>query len=146
MYLRSFPQIHGCKIKMRHSELQMRLSVYQKGFRRTDEFTISDHGRGKGERQMGFAVSRREDGEEVVVVERKAHKDSFEEVETVGQEEMSRRQRRAHRKCREELNKVDWEMMKKHLHTPEALQAYEKLCNLARKKSLIKRLASSVGG
>ncbi|KAG5530573.1 hypothetical protein RHGRI_025509 [Rhododendron griersonianum] len=48
-------------------------------------------------------------------------------------EEMSRRQRRAHRKRREELNKVDWEMMKKHLHTPEALQAYEKLCNLASK-------------
>ncbi|KAG5546511.1 hypothetical protein RHGRI_018628 [Rhododendron griersonianum] len=47
-------------------------------------------------------------------------------------EEIRRRERLAHSKCHEELNKVDWEMMKKHLHTPEALQAYEKLCNEAR--------------
>ncbi|XP_058220083.1 uncharacterized protein LOC131330490 isoform X2 [Rhododendron vialii] len=47
-------------------------------------------------------------------------------------EEIRRRERLAHRKCHEELDKVDWEMMEKHLHTPEALQAYEKLCNEAR--------------
>lgn len=63
----------------------------------------------------------------------KLTKTALKKLKSWDMEEMSRRQMRAHRKCREELNKVDWEMMKKHLHTPEALQAYEKLCNLARK-------------
>ncbi|KAF7152077.1 hypothetical protein RHSIM_Rhsim01G0013200 [Rhododendron simsii] len=41
--------------------------------------------------------------------------------------EFSRRERFAHAKRREELNKVNWEMIKKDLHTPEALQAYQEL-------------------
>lgn len=62
----------------------------------------------------------------------KLTKTAMEKLKPWDMEELSRREMLARRKCQEELDKVDWESMKKHLHTPAALQAYENICNRVR--------------
>ncbi|KAG5527188.1 hypothetical protein RHGRI_028178 [Rhododendron griersonianum] len=48
-------------------------------------------------------------------------------------EELRLREQKVRLKCRSQLDKgVDWELMKKHLHTPEARQAYEDFCRKTR--------------
>ncbi|XP_058186253.1 uncharacterized protein LOC131303417 [Rhododendron vialii] len=47
--------------------------------------------------------------------------------------ELRRRDQKVRLKCRSQLDEgVDWELMKKHLHTPEARQAYEDFCRETR--------------
>ncbi|KAL7225029.1 hypothetical protein ACSBR1_020332 [Camellia fascicularis] len=63
---------------------------------------------------------------------RKVPKSAMEKLKPWDEEERLRRMEHARSKCESELDKVDWNLMKKHLHTPEDLEAYEKLCSVAR--------------
>ncbi|KAI8015474.1 hypothetical protein LOK49_LG05G02669 [Camellia lanceoleosa] len=63
---------------------------------------------------------------------RKVPKSAMEKLKPWDEEERLRRMELARSKCESELDKVDWNLMKKHMHTPEALEAYEKLCSVAR--------------
>lgn len=67
---------------------------------------------------------------------RKVPKLAMERLRRWDAEEYARRRNLARIKCERELKKVDWNMMKKHFRTPEALKAYERFCEEARSNTL----------